>query len=82
MSFFTVSFFSFLFLCEGLSSHYLFYIMLDWLQIIFVSVEKDNEEIGEPVCAYFGVTGEGPQVNFAQVLAAYFSYILLVILLV
>ncbi|KAF3323894.1 protein disulfide isomerase-like 1-4 [Carex littledalei] len=31
-------------------------------KLIFVSVEKDNEDVGEPVCAYFGVTGEGPQV--------------------
>lgn len=47
--------------------------MLDRLQLIFVYVAKDNEDVGEPVCAYFGVTGEGPQVNFAQVLAAYLS---------
>jgi hypothetical protein len=53
-------------------------ITLDWLQLIFVYVAKDSEDVGEPVCAYFGVTGEGPQVNFAQVLAACFLYLLLV----
>lgn len=34
----------------------------DQLQIIFVYVEMDNEEIGRPVSDYFGVTGDAPKV--------------------
>ncbi|KAJ4759933.1 Protein disulfide-isomerase [Rhynchospora pubera] len=31
-------------------------------KLIFVHVAKDDEEVGVPVCAYFGITGEGPKV--------------------
>lgn len=32
------------------------------LQLIFVYVEMDNEDVGKPVSQYFGVTGDGPKV--------------------
>lgn len=33
------------------------------LQLIFVYVERDNEDVGKPVSDYFGVTGYGPKVS-------------------
>lgn len=34
----------------------------DLLQLIFVLVEMDNEDVGKPVADYFGITGDGPKV--------------------
>jgi len=34
------------------------------LQLIFVYVEMDNEDVGKPVSDYFGVSGSGPKVIF------------------
>lgn len=34
------------------------------MQIIFVYVDIDNEEVGKPVADYFGVTGDAPKVTF------------------
>ncbi|RWR83946.1 protein disulfide isomerase-like protein 1-4 [Cinnamomum micranthum f. kanehirae] len=31
-------------------------------KLLFVSVERDNEDVGKPVSEYFGVTGDGPKV--------------------
>ncbi|XP_044978912.1 protein disulfide isomerase-like 1-4 [Hordeum vulgare subsp. vulgare] len=28
------------------------------MQLLFVFVERDNEEVGEPVANYFGITGQ------------------------
>jgi protein disulfide-isomerase A1 len=28
------------------------------MQLLFVFVERDNEEVGEPVADYFGITGQ------------------------
>lgn len=32
-------------------------------QLIFVSVDLDNEDYGKPVAEYFGVSGNGPKVS-------------------
>jgi len=32
------------------------------LQLIFVLVETDNEDVGKPVSDYFGISGTAPQV--------------------
>lgn len=37
------------------------------LQLIFVYVEMDNEEVGKPVSDYFGVTGNSPKVIFIHI---------------
>lgn len=34
------------------------------MQLIFVHVEIDNEDVGKPVSEYFGISGNGPQVIF------------------
>lgn len=34
------------------------------MQLIFVYVEIDNEEVGKPVSEYFGINGNGPEVIF------------------
>jgi len=34
------------------------------LQLIFVLVETDNEDVGKPVSDYFGISGTAPQVIF------------------
>ena len=34
------------------------------MQIIFVYVEMDNEDVGVPVANYFGITGDKPKVTF------------------
>lgn len=34
------------------------------MQLLFVYVEIDNEEVGKPVADYFGITGDGPHVSF------------------
>ena len=34
------------------------------MQIIFVYVEIDNEDVGKPVSEYFGISGNDPQVIF------------------
>ena len=38
------------------------FLSLYQLQIVFVYVEMDNEDIGRPVADYFGVTGDAPKV--------------------
>jgi protein disulfide-isomerase A1 len=32
--------------------------LLIYVQLLFVFVERDNEEVGEPVANYFGITGQ------------------------
>jgi hypothetical protein len=32
------------------------------LQLIFVLVETDNEDVGKPVSDYFGISGTAPKV--------------------
>jgi hypothetical protein len=34
------------------------------LQLIFVYVEMDNEDVGKPVSEYFGISGTAPKVIF------------------
>lgn len=34
------------------------------MQLIFVYVDIDNEEVGKPVADYFGVTEDAPKVTF------------------
>lgn len=34
------------------------------MQLIFVYVDIDNEEVGKPVADYFGVTGDAEKVTF------------------
>lgn len=34
------------------------------MQLIFVFVETDNEDVGKPVSDYFGITGDAPTVMF------------------
>lgn len=36
--------------------------MACYLQLIFVFVEMDNEDVGKPVSEYFGITGDAPTV--------------------
>lgn len=38
---------------------------IGWLQLIFVHVEMDNEDVGKPVSEYFGVSGDDPKVIFS-----------------
>lgn len=44
------------------------------LQLIFVYVQMDNEDVGKPVSEYFGITGEAPKVIFPYVLFLFRSY--------
>ena len=46
------------------------------MQLLFVFVERDNEEVGEPVANYFGITGQETTV-MALILAAMFIYLLI-----
>ena len=32
--------------------------LVSQMQLLFVFVERDNEEVGEPVANYFGITGQ------------------------
>lgn len=48
------------------------------LQLIFIYVERDNEDVGVPVSNYFGVTGDGPKVICSSLfLFRLFEHILL-----
>lgn len=38
------------------------------LQLIFVYVQMDNEDVGKPVSEYFGITADAPKVIFSYVL--------------
>lgn len=44
------------------------------LQLIFVYVQMDNEDVGKPVSEYFGITGEAPKVIFPYILFLFRSY--------
>lgn len=48
---------------QGCSLYFLL-ILCVLMQLIFVYVEIDNEEVGKPVSEYFGVNGNGPEVIF------------------
>lgn len=43
------------------------------LQLIFVSVDLDNEEYGKPVAEYFGVSENGPKVSRVYLLCSGFE---------
>lgn len=38
------------------------------MQLIFVFVNMDDEEVGKPVSDYFGATGDSPKVNNQQII--------------
>ena len=41
------------------------FLLVDYqLQIIFVHVEMDDEDVGKPIADYFGITGHAPKVIF------------------
>lgn len=46
---------------DALMTFFLFFFQL---QLIFVYVQMDNEDVGKPVSDYFGVSGSGPKVIF------------------
>lgn len=39
-------------------------LLVGFMQLIFVFVETDNEDVGKPVSDYFGITGDAPTVIF------------------
>jgi len=41
----------------------IFLLYNDPLQLIFVHVEMDNEDVGKPVADYFGLSGNTPKVT-------------------
>lgn len=45
-----------------ISSCPLISVFFNHLQLIFVYVEMDNEDVGKPVSDYFGITGDAPKV--------------------
>lgn len=45
------------------------------LQIIFIYVEIDNEDVGKPVAEYFGVSGDGPNVSLSSAFSLSFPFL-------
>lgn len=45
------------------------------MQIIFIYVEIDNEDVGKPVAEYFGVSGDGPNVSLSSAFSLSFPFL-------
>lgn len=45
-----------------------------YLQLVFVYVEMDNEDVGKPVSEYFGVSGDAPKVLSLSYLLVFWSF--------
>lgn len=47
------------------------------MQLLFVHVEMDNEDVGKPVADYFGVTGDASKVTFLNACCSFSTFPLL-----
>lgn len=45
-----------------------------YLQLVFVYVEMDNEDVGKPVSEYFGVSGDVPKVLSLSYLLVFWPF--------